>query len=262
MEEVGREGDIGRAGNHRRLAVVEGLEPGELVGVLQDQLAELPHQPAPLRRRQSGPRAVIEGPPCRPYRPIDILPVAFGDFGEALAGGRVDGLEGPAAGRFHPLATDQEPVAPGNEVAGGRKQVVADVADGHEVPFLSRDGAGLDADVDGLETVVPPDPLQLPGEGDDVVAVPEAPDGPVVELPALVDVCGRSAGDEFHTVGQELTDGRQHHVEVGDPFSRGAVPPMGTGLPGFDDDVHSAASSGRVLSGSSVRKGCCGCHNL
>jgi hypothetical protein len=40
-----------------RFAVVQGLEPRDLVGLLQEFLADLPDQPSTLARRQLAPRS-------------------------------------------------------------------------------------------------------------------------------------------------------------------------------------------------------------
>src|SRR5690348_12567574 len=65
-----------------RLAVVERLQPRDLVRVRQDQVAEPPQQPLPLRRLHARPRAVVERRPRRAHRPVHVLDAGLGHGGD------------------------------------------------------------------------------------------------------------------------------------------------------------------------------------
>ena len=90
-----------------RLAVVQRLELGQLVGVLEDQVADPPDDPSPLGRGHPAPRALLERPARRPHRPVDVLGIALGDPGERLAGRGVGRLERLARRRVAPLPVDE-----------------------------------------------------------------------------------------------------------------------------------------------------------
>ena len=91
VEQLGGQRHVDRAGDADRLAVVEGLQLGELLQVLDDQVAELPDQPPPLGRRSSPATArsrtpaAPPAPPgrCRPRRPARTRPAArrWPDYG-------------------------------------------------------------------------------------------------------------------------------------------------------------------------------------
>jgi len=93
-----------------RLAVVERLEHGELVGVLEDQVTDPVDDPAALRRRHPAPvRAlVVEAPARGGDREVDVDGLAVGHRAEALLRRGVEGLERPARDRLHPIAVDEE----------------------------------------------------------------------------------------------------------------------------------------------------------
>ncbi len=95
MEQVGRQRHVRGPRDGERLAVVQRLELGQLIGVLEDQVPDPPDEAAALRRGHRAPRA-LEGLAGRPYRTVDVLDVTLGDPGEGLAGRRVGRLEGPA----------------------------------------------------------------------------------------------------------------------------------------------------------------------
>ena len=115
-----------------RLAVVERLELGELVGVRLDQRRRARASARGARRRRIlRQRAVVEAPRApprprgrRPRRP----PAATSAI--ALAGGRVERLEGAPVGGVDPLAADQQACGPAtnaraaSERASGRAEAV------------------------------------------------------------------------------------------------------------------------------------------
>jgi hypothetical protein len=75
---------------HQRHAGVQRVELGEFVGVLVDQIGDLPHDLGPLAARQLRPDAGLEGR-LRPRDGfVDGLFAAVGEFGDLLLGGRVD----------------------------------------------------------------------------------------------------------------------------------------------------------------------------
>ncbi|CAB4942372.1 unannotated protein [freshwater metagenome] len=116
-EVVGGEGDVGGGGDGLRLAVVEGVELGELLHVLHDEVAEAVDDPAALGRRHRLPGAV-ERLAGGADGAVDVLLLAVGDGGQDLARAGVDGLERRAVGGVDVLAVDDELLRPGEELAG------------------------------------------------------------------------------------------------------------------------------------------------
>ena len=57
MKEVGRERNIRCAGNCARLAVIKRFDLGELIRVLEDEIANAPNEFATFTCRQAVPRA-------------------------------------------------------------------------------------------------------------------------------------------------------------------------------------------------------------
>ena len=108
VEHVRGQRHVGRLGHRERLAVVQRLQLGQLIQVLQDQVADPPDNPAPLRRGHPAPRAPIERGARRPYCPVDVLGVPLGHPGEGLARRRVGGLERLARRSVGPLPIDKE----------------------------------------------------------------------------------------------------------------------------------------------------------
>jgi len=91
VEEVGRERNVRCARHRARLAVVQRLERRQLVGVLEDQIADAVHQLAPIRRRHAPPRrAVLDRAPRRAYRLVDVRGLAVTDVDERLLGRGID----------------------------------------------------------------------------------------------------------------------------------------------------------------------------
>ena len=71
------------------------------------QIGQLPQQAAPLRGCQARPRAILKSLAGCLYSLVDIFAVAFGDHGQNLAGGRIEGGEGLARSGIDPLAVDE-----------------------------------------------------------------------------------------------------------------------------------------------------------
>ena len=101
-----------------RLAVVEAVELGELKHALLDEVADLPKHLGALGGWQVLPDAGLEGGASRLHSAVDVLPVAFGDFGQDLARGGVDRVEGLAGRGLHPAAADEELLRLVFQVAG------------------------------------------------------------------------------------------------------------------------------------------------
>jgi len=89
VEQVRRQRHVGAEGDGVGLAVVEALELRELLGVLEDQVADAPDDPAALGRRDGAPGALVERLPGGPDGPVDVLGIALGHVRQRLAGGRV-----------------------------------------------------------------------------------------------------------------------------------------------------------------------------
>ena len=99
--------------------------------MLQDEVADLPDEPAALGRRHAAPRAALEGLAGGADRPVDVFGISLGDVGEGLAGGRVRGLERLAGRGLGPLSVDEQ------LPRGSREFLDAPVdGDSHEVPHL------------------------------------------------------------------------------------------------------------------------------
>jgi hypothetical protein len=109
-EAVDHEWQVDVAALGDRLAVVEGLELGQLVLVLLDQVGEPVHQLAAIAGVHLAPGAivVVERLARGLDRQVDVLGAGFGHLGDDLLGRRVEGLECLAAEAIAPLAVDQE----------------------------------------------------------------------------------------------------------------------------------------------------------
>ena len=103
--------DVDGARQRDRLAVVERLHLGELVGVGLDAARRGGRIRAALGRGHLAPRRVVGERGARGLdRAVDVLRAALGDRGDRLAVGRVDGLERRAVGGGYPLAVDEQAV--------------------------------------------------------------------------------------------------------------------------------------------------------
>ena len=131
MEQVRRQRHVRAARHGDRLAVVERLELGQLVGVLEDEVADLPDEPAPVGRGHPAPRAVVEGLAGRAHGPVDVFRVPLGHVGEGLSGGRVGSRERPSRRRVGPLSIDEQLLRGGRELFDGPVD-----GDSHEVCHL------------------------------------------------------------------------------------------------------------------------------
>jgi hypothetical protein len=106
-EVIGGQRHISTSGIFDGLAVVQRLQQCQFLGVLLDQLGDAPEQATALGRGESGPGAAFEGLARGGDGAIDIFGIALCDFRQHLPIGRVDGVEGFAAGRLNPLPADE-----------------------------------------------------------------------------------------------------------------------------------------------------------
>ena len=106
-EHVHGAGHVGDARDGEGLAIVERFELREFVGVLFDEVGELPDEPAAFGGSHLRPRAAIEGRAGGVDGAIDVLFLAFGDASEDVAGGGIVAVERFAGRGVHPLAVDQ-----------------------------------------------------------------------------------------------------------------------------------------------------------
>jgi hypothetical protein len=90
--------------------------------VLEDEVADPPDDPAPLGWGHPAPRAVLEGPAGRAYRPVDVLGVSLSDPGQRVAGRWVGGVEGLTGRRGGPLSIDEQLARGGDEGFDGSFQ--------------------------------------------------------------------------------------------------------------------------------------------
>jgi ParB family chromosome partitioning protein len=111
VEEIGGQRNVGHLRYRERLAVVEGLQLGELVQVLQDEVSDPPHDPSSRRRRHASPRAVVESASGRLHGAIDVLGAPGGNGRKGVARRGVRRRERRTRCRVDPLATDEELVA-------------------------------------------------------------------------------------------------------------------------------------------------------
>ena len=100
--------DVDRPRVGQRLAVVEGLERRKIVDLGFDQVAEPVHEPAALTGVHPWPGALVEGGPGSLHRRVDVGGIPFGNVGDRLFGGGIDGGERPAAAGGNPLSVDEE----------------------------------------------------------------------------------------------------------------------------------------------------------
>ena len=107
-EAVDHQRQVGMAALADRLAVVQGLELGQLVDVRFDQVGELVHQPPAVAGVGLAPGARVKRLPRRLDGAVDVGGVALGDLGDDLLGRRVDRGERLAAVAVDPLAVDQQ----------------------------------------------------------------------------------------------------------------------------------------------------------
>ena len=123
-EVVDHERHVGDARHRERLPVVERLELRELLGVLLDQVGELPDAAPTLGRRHAAPRSALEGLPRRLDGAIDVFGLTRRHLGERLFGRGVVGGERLPRRRLHPLPVDQHlPGPPANELPYARIDV-------------------------------------------------------------------------------------------------------------------------------------------
>ena len=104
-------GDVDLARLEDRLAVVQRLQPRDLVGPLQ-RVGDLPQQRPRSRADIAAPGAVERGARRRDRR-VDVRGARRGDLADHLFGRRVHGDERRPPSALHPLAVDQEPARAG-----------------------------------------------------------------------------------------------------------------------------------------------------
>jgi hypothetical protein len=96
------------AGICHGLTVVQGLELGELIRVLLEEIAELPDHPGALAWRDARPGPAFERTPRRRNGEIDIRLIPGRNLGDDLLGRRILDREGLAASRIDPFPVDHE----------------------------------------------------------------------------------------------------------------------------------------------------------
>ena len=114
-----RERHVHAPGELDRLAVVERLQLGELVGVVLEGLGEGQHRARALGRGDAVPAPVLERLAGGAHGAVHVRGAGVGHLGDRPAGGRVERLEGAPVGGLEALAADDQAVRPGRERAGG-----------------------------------------------------------------------------------------------------------------------------------------------
>ena len=141
LEVADRLGDVDGARELDRLAVVQRLQLGELVGVRVEQPGQRGDPPAAVGGAHLAPvRALLERAPRGPDGAVDVLRPGVADGRQALAGRRVGRVEGPPAGGGAALAVDEQLVdVGGEELADG----VGDLGGGHGAVSWMVDSAAV-----------------------------------------------------------------------------------------------------------------------
>ncbi len=102
--------DVHVLGEPDRLAVVERLDLGDLLGALLDRVGERVHQALAPGGGHRRPGAVAERRARGRDRARDVLGAGERDLGDLAAGGRVERREGAPVGRLEALGADQQAV--------------------------------------------------------------------------------------------------------------------------------------------------------
>jgi hypothetical protein len=76
--------------------------------VFQDQIADLPHDPPPLRWRHPTPRTVVERASRSSHGTVDVFGAPRSNGRQILPGGPVRRRERLPGGRVDPLTADEE----------------------------------------------------------------------------------------------------------------------------------------------------------
>jgi hypothetical protein len=116
VEQLGGDRDVGELRLQAWLAVVQGLDLGELLGVIEDQIADTPQDLAALGRRQRTPRPAVERDARGRDRQVDVFRAALGHRGQSLAGRGIGRVERPAGKRPAALTADEQRSGRGQEV--------------------------------------------------------------------------------------------------------------------------------------------------
>ena len=106
MEEVGRERNIGDARDGLGFAVIERLDFGELIRMLEDEVADAPDEFAALARGQATPRSGFEGATRGYDGAVDVFFVALGDAREDRSVGGIEDIKSLVRGGGNPSATN------------------------------------------------------------------------------------------------------------------------------------------------------------
>ncbi len=106
LDHVGAGDDVHGGGFGQRLAGVQGFQVGQFVVALAQELDGTAQDARTLHGRHRGPHLLAFG--CALHGTFDVGLAGDLHFSDHLAGGRVDGLEGLAAGGIDALAVDVE----------------------------------------------------------------------------------------------------------------------------------------------------------
>lgn len=131
---VGRVRDVDRVRQGDRLADVQALQPGDLVGLRTDQLRHPEQDAAALAAAQPGPLPGVEGRPRGLHGGVDIGGARLRDGGDDRAPRRVDHL-GPRSVRgLAPLSPDEQ--STGVDLEGGHRHSSASSPRFQQTGFL------------------------------------------------------------------------------------------------------------------------------
>ena len=114
VEEVRRsQRDVEIARLFDRLAVVQGLQDGELPSAFLQDARDTEEILASLSAGQPAPRP-FESRSGGPHRRLDVGLACFGDLGQGLLGGRVDGLVSRSIRSLDEVTADKQSVRRGD----------------------------------------------------------------------------------------------------------------------------------------------------
>ena len=99
---------VGGLGDVIGLAVVEGFEPGQFIGVFLNQIGQPVEQLSAFRGRHPAPGPLFKSRPRGVDRLVHIRRIGFRHGADFLAGRGVDGGKGLPRSAFHPLVVDEK----------------------------------------------------------------------------------------------------------------------------------------------------------
>jgi hypothetical protein len=107
MKDVGGKRDVRHARHRARFAIVQRLDFGEFIRVLEDEVADAPDELAAFAGRHAAPRAGFKSPASGGNSALDIFLVARGRSGENGGLGGIEDIKSLAGCGRNPFPVDQ-----------------------------------------------------------------------------------------------------------------------------------------------------------